>query len=178
MAPIKRKGNVAEEATSQKRARVGADKKDHKKQKTNASDDTKSKSEAPKPTDLSVLRDDEPAFPRGGSSVLTPLERKQIQIQAQKDVLFEQKGSEKSHDDAEDDDEEGKEDIDMDDANDTAAKKPRKQRKTKAAKKKADKEAAEKKGVRVEGLNFKVCRRIYARCYYKANLKSVLYLGL
>ena len=33
---------------------------------------------------------EEPAFPRGGSSVLTPLEQKQIQIQAKQDVLFEQ----------------------------------------------------------------------------------------
>lgn len=170
MAPIKRKGNVAEEATTQKRARVGADKKDNKKQKTDASDDTKSKSEASKPTDLSVLRDDEPAFPRGGSSVLTPLERKQIQIQAQKDVLFEQRGSKKSHnvEDYDDDDnekEEGNDDIDMGDADDAAAKKPRKQRKTKAAKKKADKEASEKKGVRVEGLNFKVRQKNYAWCH-------------
>lgn len=164
MAPIKRKGNVAEEATTQKRARVGADKKDNKKQKTDALDDTKSKSEATKPTDLSVLRDDELAFPRGGSSILTPLERKQIQIQAQKDVLFEQTGSKKSHN-VEDDDDEGNDDIDMGDADDTAAKKPRKQRKTKAAKKKADKEAS-KKVVRVEGLNFKVCWENFVWCHH------------
>lgn len=165
MAPIKRKGNVAEEAATQKRARFGADKKENKKQKTNDSDDTKSKSEDDsKPTDLSVLRDDEPAFPRGGSSVLTPLERKQIQIQAQKDVLFEQRGSKKSQNvEDDDDDDEGNDDVDMGDADDAAAKKPRKQRKTKAAKKKADKEASEKKGVRVEGLNFKVCLRNNAR---------------
>lgn len=40
---------------------------------------------------LSKLREDEPAFPRGGASVLTPLEHKQIQVQATNDVLFEQK---------------------------------------------------------------------------------------
>lgn len=40
--------------------------------------------------------DDEP-FPRGGGSLLTPLEHKQIQIEATRDVLFEQEG--KSTDD-------------------------------------------------------------------------------
>lgn len=33
---------------------------------------------------------EEPVFPRGGSSILTPLEQKQIHIQATSDVLFEQ----------------------------------------------------------------------------------------
>ena len=40
---------------------------------------------------LSMLKEEEPSFPRGGASVLTPLEHKQIQRQAQQDVLFEQK---------------------------------------------------------------------------------------
>lgn len=39
---------------------------------------------------LSALRVEEPAFPRGGASLLTPLEHKQIQVQAINDVLFEQ----------------------------------------------------------------------------------------
>jgi len=38
---------------------------------------------------LSKPRDEEVAFPRGGASVLTPLEHKQIQIEATRDVLFE-----------------------------------------------------------------------------------------
>ena len=163
MAPIKRKGNVAEDATTQKRARVGAEdrKKDNKKQKTSTSDDSKSTNAAPKPTEISVLRDDEPSFPRGGASVLTPLERKQIQIEATKDVLFEQKGSKKTSGDPDNDDEDEDEDVDMGEADDSAAaKKPRKQRKSKA-KKKADKEESDKKSVRIEGLNFKVCLKIY-----------------
>ncbi|KAF7175532.1 hypothetical protein CNMCM7691_009097 [Aspergillus felis] len=152
MAPIKRKGNAAEEAVTrqpQKRVRVGGAEqgKDQKKQRT-----TESASDA-KPTELTVLRDDEPSFPRGGGSVLTPLEKKQIHIQATKDVLFEQKGSKKSSDNfaVGDDDE----DIEMDDAEDnaTSAKQSRK-RKTKS-KKRAEQEANEKKGVRIEGLNFK-----------------------
>ena len=38
----------------------------------------------------SLLQNEEPSFPRGGGSVLTPLEHKQIQLQATRDVLFEQ----------------------------------------------------------------------------------------
>ncbi|PWY72232.1 nucleic acid-binding protein [Aspergillus sclerotioniger CBS 115572] len=161
MAPIKRKGNAAEEASArqpQKRVRVGAEdrKKDQKKQKT-ASNDSKSKPDAesaPKASELSVLRDDEPSFPRGGGSVLTPLERKQIQIQATKDVLFEQKGARPSSGNFGDDGLE--DDTDMEDAGDATsagAKKDRK-RKTKG-KKTTEQDTSESKGVRIEGLNFK-----------------------
>ncbi len=45
---------------------------------------------------VSVLREEEPLFPRGGGSVLTPLEHKQINIEAKRDVLFEQSGKSKS----------------------------------------------------------------------------------
>ena len=45
----------------------------------------------------SILRDEERAFPRGGASALTPLEYKQIQIQATRDVLFEEKRTENTH---------------------------------------------------------------------------------
>ncbi|KAK3044606.1 hypothetical protein LTS18_000825, partial [Coniosporium uncinatum] len=45
-----------------------------------------------KPQKASVLKQEERAFPRGGGSVLTPLEHKQIQIDATRDVLFEQAG--------------------------------------------------------------------------------------
>ncbi|MCJ1391614.1 rRNA biogenesis protein rrp5 [Xylographa bjoerkii] len=45
---------------------------------------------------VSVLKDEEPAFPRGGASVLTPLEHKQIQIRAKQDVLFEQSTGKKA----------------------------------------------------------------------------------
>ncbi|KAE8147615.1 hypothetical protein BDV25DRAFT_30226 [Aspergillus avenaceus] len=148
MAPIKRKGASAEEAAvarqPQKRVRVGAEENDSKKQKT--SDKSNSDSKA---SELTVLRDDEPSFPRGGASVLTPLERKQIQIQATKDVLFEQKGTKGSSGafDADQDEE-------MEDADDTtAASKKSRKRKTKS-KNQTEQEAGDK-GVRIEGLNFK-----------------------
>lgn len=156
MAPIKRKGNVAEEATArqpQKRVRVGEeDRQNEKKSKSDAS--AEKSSAAPKASELTVLRDDEPSFPRGGGSVLTPLERKQIQIQATKDVLFEQKGPKGSSANVEADDDE---DEEMDDADDTTAKKSRK-RKTKGQKR-AEKDHQEEQTVRIEGLNFKVCLR-------------------
>ncbi|RMJ27532.1 hypothetical protein PHISP_01589 [Aspergillus sp. HF37] len=160
MAPVKRKGNAAEEAAARqppKRVRVGAEehKSDQKKQKTKSTDDKPkpSPNEGHEASELTVLRDDEASFPRGGASVLTPLERKQIHVQAAKDVLFEQKGSKKPSDDVGDDDEE--EDVKMDNADDTAAavKMPRK-RKTKG-KKNAEHPASEPQGVRIEGLSFK-----------------------
>ncbi|KAK6088407.1 S1 RNA binding domain-containing protein [Seiridium cupressi] len=49
----------------------------------------------PAPT-ISRLKEEEPLFPRGGGSVLSPLEHKQIQIQAKQDVLFEQESGKKS----------------------------------------------------------------------------------
>ncbi|KAK0674322.1 hypothetical protein QBC41DRAFT_264755 [Cercophora samala] len=52
-----------------------------------------SKSSAPA---TSLVKEEEPLFPRGGASVLTPLEQKQIQIQAKNDVLFEEAASKKS----------------------------------------------------------------------------------
>ncbi|KAI0844161.1 nucleic acid-binding protein [Daldinia vernicosa] len=63
-----------------------------KPDKTSEKNDAKSNSNS-KPTSTSTvsrLKEDEPIFPRGGGSVLTPLEHKQISIQAKQDVLFEQ----------------------------------------------------------------------------------------
>ncbi|KAF3018633.1 rRNA bioproteinsis protein rrp5 [Penicillium rubens] len=157
MAPIKRKGNAPEENTArqpQKRAKVGAEesKKDHKK----SNDATTST--AGKASELSVLRDDEPSFPRGGASVLTPLERKQIQIQANRDVLFEQKesGNKKPAQKAPSNEfaEESDDDVEMEDEETTTTtKKPRK--KKSKSKKTAGKETDDKQDVRIEGLSFK-----------------------
>jgi len=87
--------------------------------------------------------EDEP-FPRGGGSLLTPLEHKQIQIEATRDVLFEQEG--KSKDDV----------------------KPSKKSKSKGKDGKDGKEGKTKKGkgnitvepeddtVKIQGLSYKV----------------------
>ena len=157
MAPIKRKGNAAEEVAArqpQKRVRVGAEERKNDQKKQKAGDKSKSSSgTGPKPSELTVLRDEEAAFPRGGASVLTPLERKQIQLQATKDVLFEQKGTQKQTDDLGDGEEEDVEMNDMDDTN-ASVKKPRK-RKTKG-KKNEEQDDSGRQGPRIEGLSFKV----------------------
>ncbi|KAK4146120.1 uncharacterized protein C8A04DRAFT_9988 [Dichotomopilus funicola] len=82
---------------------------------------------------VSVLKEEEPLFPRGGGSVLTPLEQKQISIQAKKDVLFEEQS-------------EGKKGGDK-----TSRRKKRKSR----ADEDATKSAKDEDAVKVESLNFK-----------------------
>ena len=149
MAPIKRKGNVPEESVARqppKRAKVGAE--DRKK-------DQKPKDTAAKASELSVLRDDEPSFPRGGGSVLTPLERKQIQIQANKAVLFEQKGPKKPTREFADNDDDDENDVEMEEADATAPAKKSRKKKSKG-KKSAGEDSSEKQGVRIEPLSFKV----------------------
>ncbi|KAL2829253.1 hypothetical protein BDW59DRAFT_142385 [Aspergillus cavernicola] len=124
--------------------------KDRKKEGKSSSADS-----APNASELTVLRDDEPSFPRGGGSVLTPLERKQIHIKATKDVLFEQKSSgKKSHKDANDEDSE--EDTDMEDAGEATAASSKKFEKRKGKGRNNEKQdKQDKQGVRVEGLSFK-----------------------
>lgn len=169
-APVKRKGNTSEEPAArqpQKKVKVAEgqrqDKdKSNKKKAKNAdfpkeqqADKSKSSSNpAPKPSTLSVLRDDEPAFPRGGASVLTPLEQKQIHVQAKKDVLFEQNGKSSSNA--------------LDGENENSAEEPDAEKPTvkskkekKKVKKKVATEAPKEQGVRIEGLNFKVCSIYY-----------------
>lgn len=90
---------------------------------------------------VSVLKDDEPMLPRGGASVLTPLEQKQIQIQARADAIAE-------------------DEFDTTEKTKTKAKKLRR-KESKAsildgsAKGKA-KNSVDEDGVKIESLNFKV----------------------
>ncbi|KAJ6144754.1 hypothetical protein N7470_008649 [Penicillium chermesinum] len=148
MAPIKRKGNVPEETAArqpQKRAKVGAE--ERKK-------DQKPKDTAPKTSELSLLREEEPSFPRGGGSVLTALERKKINIQATQDVLFEQKGPKKTPRELNDDDDDEEEEFDAVDE-ETAAPAKKSKKKGKKNKKSGESEKSEKAAVRIEPLNFK-----------------------
>jgi len=87
------------------------------------------------PTKLYHARDEEVAFPRGGASVLTPLEHKQIQIEATRDVLFEQ----------------GAKDVVEGDAP------AKKKSKSKGKNKKANEQPQEEEdSVKIEGLSYKV----------------------
>ncbi|KAF2746136.1 rRNA biogenesis protein-like protein RRP5 [Sporormia fimetaria CBS 119925] len=93
----------------------------------------------------SVFKDEEKAFPRGGASVLTPLEHKQIQIKANQDVLFEQAGGKKRS---------GEDDM-SDAASDAGSEAAKKSKKRKS--KKSKKTGAEEKEnvIRVESLSYK-----------------------
>ncbi|WEW57436.1 rRNA biogenesis protein rrp5 [Emydomyces testavorans] len=106
---------------------------------------------ASKPTTVSMLRDEAPAFPRGGNNALTPLERKQIQIQATRDVFFEQTGKSKGRmldidSEIEEEGEDAKKAVDI--------KSVRKKQKGKKHKKSAE-EPAKPQGPRIESLGFK-----------------------
>lgn len=163
MAQIKRKGHGQEDvgtSAPKKKAKVdakelnGASKskkpKEHKEPKEASKASKSDTSTVPKAAPISILRDEQPAFPRGGNSVLTPLERKQIQIQATKDVLFEQNGK-NGAEFANSDDEGSMKEIE--DKKDTYTKpKKRKAKSTKAK----DEPAAAKQGVKVESLTYKV----------------------
>ena len=130
MAPIKRKNDAAAESA-----------RPEKKHKSSASTQK-----------LSVLREEEPAFPRGGASILTPLEHKRIQIQAKQDVLFEQSTGKKAARNEFEDDEN---DEDMPDQPDGAIKKSKNKSKVKEQKGKR-KNIVEEATVRIEGLSYRV----------------------
>lgn len=128
MAPVKRKGSGESESTRPEK---------------------KHKAFAPI-SKLSVLKNEEPAFPRGGASILTPLEHKQIHIQATRDVLFEQstgKKSAKIEFDGEENEEEQPEHADG---------APLKVKRKKGSNKGKLIEVTEEAGVRIEGLSYKV----------------------
>ncbi|KAI4132774.1 MAG: hypothetical protein LQ341_006234, partial [Variospora aurantia] len=98
-----------------------------------------------------VARKEEPAFPRGGASVLTPLEQKQIQIQAKNDVLFEQSTGKKAPQNEYENDENDSDLLNKPD--DTALKLKRRPR-TKSKPGHAAQTSGGKR-VRVEGLSYK-----------------------
>lgn len=128
MAPVKRKDSGVSEST-----------RPEKKHKASTSS-----------SKLSVLKNDEPAFPRGGASILTPLEHKQIQIQATRDVLFEQStGKKLVTEDFDDEKNEGHE-------RDRADSVPLKTKRKKGSKKGKSFEVTEEASVRIEGLSYKV----------------------
>ncbi|GAP89307.1 putative rRNA biogenesis protein rrp5 [Rosellinia necatrix] len=94
MSSLKRKDapSGAPAAKSPKRSKSD---KPQSKPNANASHSTKTPQQKPAVgAAVSKLKEEEPLFPRGGGSVLSPLEHRQISIQAKQDVLFEQQSSE------------------------------------------------------------------------------------
>lgn len=123
MAPIKRKAAVEERPTKRSKADQSAPpdsdfkikkasdnlKNSNYAKKTNYDSKTSDRVVKPKlqddsdrkPAKASILSTEERAFPRGGASVLTPLEHKQIKLEAERDVLFEQSSGKKKTQSAE-----------------------------------------------------------------------------
>lgn len=83
---------------------------------------------------VSLLKEEEPMFPRGGGSVLTPLEQKQIQLEAKADALREEEFNTGSK----------------------ALTKKKRKTALKKADKKSEKKTEEEDAIRVESLSFKV----------------------
>ncbi|KIX08571.1 uncharacterized protein Z518_03227 [Rhinocladiella mackenziei CBS 650.93] len=86
MGPVKRK--LAAEDSAMTKPPNKRPKSDVKP-KTERSHPEQDKSQKPKI--VSVFAKEQPAFPRGGASLLTPLERKQIQAKASRDAVREQR---------------------------------------------------------------------------------------
>lgn len=146
MGAVKRKADQG--STPSKKDKAASTDRTAKRRKSDVAEPSpvKSKPEASAPK--SVFRDEETSFPRGGASVLTPLEHKQIQIKATQDVLFEQAGGAKRTSG-----EDGFSDMGSD--NGEAAPKASKKRPSKKSKKSHEHGDSEKT-VRAVGLSYKV----------------------
>ena len=128
------------------------------KRKTDATSESARPEKKHKPSTsvqkLSALRAEEPAFPRGGGSILTPLEHKQIQIQAKQDVLFEQNtGKKPLRNNYEDEENDG----DMPEQASGLTKKSKSKSRSRPRDQKSKKrDAVQETVVRIEGLSYKV----------------------
>lgn len=131
--PSKKVKESAKESTKETKS-AGTEKKPKKSQDADA-----------QPNALkSILQQEERSFPRGGGSVLTPLEHKQIRLQAEQDALFEEEGGEAKAAD---------EDGELFDESTAAPAKKKKKREQKSAKENAQKVPGA--GARVPGLSYK-----------------------
>ncbi|ROW12603.1 hypothetical protein VMCG_00682 [Cytospora schulzeri] len=88
-APTKNAKPTTEPRPSKK---VKSDKPAKTDDKKNAKATDKSAPSSSAPA-LARVKEEEPLFPRGGGSVLTPLEHKQISVQAKQDALFEEESA-------------------------------------------------------------------------------------
>lgn len=110
------------------------------------------KKQKPSTASRLVVPKEEPAFQRGGASILTPLEQKQIQIQATRDALFEERTGQKATN-TEFGEDENQEDTSAGAAT-LAAKTPKKTQTGRGSK--ARIEPSQEEGIRIEGLSYKV----------------------
>jgi hypothetical protein len=153
MGAIKRK---AEGNTPSKKEKGASSDRSAKRRKSDVAAEpspakSKPESAAPKP---SVFKDEEKSFPRGGASVLTPLEHKQIHIKANQDVLFEQStGTKRTGGGGGGGDDDGFSDMGSEDGEKATAKSKKKQLKKS---KKSHEGGEEEEVIRAEGLSYKV----------------------
>ncbi|EMD64967.1 hypothetical protein COCSADRAFT_189966 [Bipolaris sorokiniana ND90Pr] len=149
MGAVKRKAEQG--ATPSKKPKGASGDRSAKRRKSDVDQQSpaKAKLENPAPP-TSIFKDEEKkSFPRGGASVLTPLEHKQIQIKANQDVLFEQSGQKRPGGD----DGEGYSDMGSEDDEKKSAPKSKKKmtKKSKKTHESGDKEDV----VKVETLSYK-----------------------
>lgn len=151
MAPIdkKRKSGPTNESFARSKKSVDREDRPSKRLRAEEKDGKSATPKVPLVPKISRARDEEVAFPRGGASILTPLEHKQIQIEATRDVLFERQDA-KSSKSAE---EGGQEE--------TAVRKKHKPKSKGKSKKGAENTEPEDETVKIEGLSYKVCCRLY-----------------
>ncbi|KAF2489783.1 rRNA biogenesis protein-like protein RRP5 [Lophium mytilinum] len=149
MAPLKR--GADSESSEAKKIKHSSDNRASKRQRKveSTADESKAKPTSdvrnlPKNT---ILKSEETSFPRGGASVLTPLEHKQIQIEATQDVLFEQSAKKKTT--------KGQDSEDEDDGEPKPEVRRGKKHKKSKADKKADAQLPEEPVLKIEGLSYK-----------------------
>lgn len=109
-----------------------------------------------RPAKISKIREEDAPFPRGGASLLTPLEHKQIQIEATRDVLFEQQGAKSKNPNANDDDGQ-------------TVRKQKKSKSKKKSRKGTEATEQEEEAVKIEGLSYKVCSSYTFKITCRAN---------
>lgn len=146
MAPIdkKRKTGPTNESFARTKKTFDADDRPSKRPRAEEREKSTSAAKIPAIPKLTKTREEDAAFPRGGASVLTPLEHKQIQIEATRDVLFEQ-GAKSSNA------------VDEGGEEQNVTKKKHKSKSKSKSKKGADIAQPEEETVKIEGLSYKVC---------------------
>lgn len=143
---IAREGSPSLSMASEKRKRV-------REEATRPNNDRpEKKPKTSKPVSKLVVPKEEPAFQRGGASILTPLEQKQIQVQATRDALFEQSTGQKARNTEFGDDENEQDEI----AEPTAALAKTKRRNPKRPERNGSMPGPEDSGIRIEALSYKV----------------------
>lgn len=146
MAPNdkKRKSGPTNESFARTKKTFDAEDRPSKRPRAEEKEKSSSATKLPAIPKLSKARGEEAAFPRGGASVLTPLEHKQIQIEATRDVLFEQ-GAKSSNV------------VDEGGEEHNVTKKKHKPKSKSKGKKDAAVGEPEDEAIKIEGLSYKVC---------------------